>query len=86
MMSKKVIIDHAVEYFLLIVVLLIGFLILKFIPDISWKVILIFSLAAFYFGYGSFRHANEKNIKLSTILEYGLVATLMIMTLVILFG
>lgn len=85
-MSKKVIIDHALEYLLLVVVLLVSFLVLKFIPDIAWKVIIIFSLAAFYFGYGSFHHAEEKNLKISTVLEYGLVATIIVITLVILFS
>lgn len=85
-MTKKQIVDHLTEYFLLVLVLTISFLIIKFVPTIAWKVVLTFSAAAFYFGYGSYHHFSEKNLKLGTLLEYGVVSVIIVISLLILFG
>jgi hypothetical protein len=85
-MTKKQIVDHLIEYLLLLLVLTIGFLILKFVPIVAWKVVLIFSLAAFYFGYGSYHHFSEKNLKLATVLEYAVLSVIIVIVLIVLFG
>lgn len=81
MITKKQITDHLVEYFLLILVLVLGYIILKFVADIFWKIILIFTMGSFYLGYGSYHHLGEKTLKLSTILEYSLISTIIIIVL-----
>lgn len=83
---KKVLLKHLTEYLLLALVMSVGFLIVKYVPTLAWKVILIFSLAAFYFGYGSYHHFSEKSLKLVTVLEYSLVASIVAITLLVLFS
>ena len=85
-MNRKAVIEHLIEYFLLLVVLCLGYLILRFVPSIAWKIILIFSLAAFYLGYGSYHHFNEQNLRLGVVLEYSAVAAIVVISLLVLFG
>lgn len=85
-MDKKILIEHLVEYLLLLVVLTIGYLILKFVPGITWKIILSFTLASFYLGYGSYHHFNEKELKLSIVLEYTAVALIILVSLLLILG
>ncbi len=84
-MSKKILIEHLLEYLLLLVVLTLGYLIIRFAPGAAWKVILTFTVASFYLGYGSYHHFNEENFKITTVLEYSLVATIIAVTLLLVF-
>lgn len=86
MMTKKQLISHLVEYMLLLLVLTIGFGVIRFVPDVFWKIILVFSIGAFYFGYGSYHHFGEKSLKLSTVLEYSLISTIIIIALLVIVG
>lgn len=85
-MSKKILVEHLLEYLLLLVVLTLGYLVLRFVPGVAWKVILTFTLASFYLGYGSYHHFNEKNLKRATVLEYSVVATIIAISLLLVFG
>jgi hypothetical protein len=85
-MNRKEVAEHLVEYLLLIAVLCIGYVIIRFVPTIAWKVILIFSLASFYLGYGSYHHFNEKDFRLSLVLEYLAIALVVLISLFVLFG
>lgn len=70
--------DHISQLILLLIALLTGVMVFVKIDQILVKLILISILAFLYFLFGIFHHLLEKNLNLWLVLEYLLIAILLL--------
>lgn len=76
------IVRHAFQYILLLIILAGGILTLFLVPNHTIKVTIVFSLTSLYFLWAIWHHWEEKTLNMATLLEYLVIAGVILWVLV----
>lgn len=72
---------HSFEHIFVLVILLLAIFLLNFFKGFYLRLAVIAILSIFYVAVGIIHHYEEKNLKLSQILEYSAIGALMFVVL-----
>lgn len=72
---------HLTQYVLLVLTLVLIVFALKFIYDLFWRFVIVFSLASLYLGYGTMHHYEEKSLNKESLSEYIFIALVILLVL-----